>query len=61
MKNLENQVRLLATLLFKRSQGCLPSNTEKNPKEEVKAMTLWNGRELEEVENKEVEKVNRKT
>ena len=28
----------------------MPSNTEKNPREEVNAVTLRNGRELEEIE-----------
>ena len=52
LKNLENQVGQLANLLSKRSQGALPSNIEKNPREEAKAVTLRNGRELEEVEKK---------
>ena len=56
LKNLENQVGQLASFLFERSQGFLPSNTEKNPKEEAKAITLRNGRELEEVEKKKVNK-----
>ena len=35
LKNLENQVGQLASLLSERSQGSLPSNTEKNPKEDL--------------------------
>ena len=53
--NLENQVGQLANLLSERSHGALPSNTEKNPREEAKAVTLRNGRELEEVEKKKVD------
>ena len=40
LKNLENQVGQLANLLSERSHGALPSNTEKNPREEAKAVTL---------------------
>ena len=46
----------MANLLFERSHGALPSNTEKNPREEAKAVTLRNGRELEEVEKEKVDK-----
>ena len=46
----------LASNLFRRPQGGLPSNTEKNPREEVNAVTLRSGKELEEVE-KEARKV----
>ena len=56
LKNLENQVGQLARLLSERSQGALPINIEKNPKEKVKVVTLRNGRELEEVEKKKVDK-----
>ena len=52
LKILENQVGQLASFLFERSQGFLPSNTEKNPREEAKAITLRNGRELEEVKKR---------
>ena len=48
LKNLENQVGQLDSLLCERSQG-VPNNIEKNLKEEIKAMTFRNGRELEEV------------
>ena len=40
----------MANNLFRRPQGGLPSNTEKNPREEVNAVTLRSGKELEEVE-----------
>ena len=38
--NLEVQVGQLANSLSSRNQGALPTNTEKNPKEYVKAITL---------------------
>ena len=50
LRNLENQVGQLANNLSRRPQGGLPSNTEKNPREEVNAVTLRSGKELEEVE-----------
>ena len=40
----------LANNLSRRPQCGLPSNTEKNPKEEVNAVTLKSGKELEEIE-----------
>ena len=50
IKNLETQVGQLANMMNTRPQGALPSNTKQNPKgrEQVKAITLRNGRELEE-------------
>ena len=56
LRNLENQVGQLANNLSRRSQGGLPSNTKKNPREKVNAVTLRSGKELEEVE-KEPRKV----
>ena len=56
LKNLENQVGQLANLLSERSHGALPSNKNKNPREEAKAVTLRNRRELEEVEKEKVDK-----
>ena len=38
--NLEIQVGQLANSLSIRNQGSLPNNTEKNPKEQLKAITL---------------------
>ena len=38
----------------------MPSNIEKNPREEVNAVTLRNGRELEEVEKKPRKVVDKK-
>ena len=46
----------MANLLSERSHGALPSNTKKNPREKAKAVTLRNGKELEEVEKKKVDK-----
>ncbi|KAL5570294.1 hypothetical protein UlMin_026869 [Ulmus minor] len=37
----------ISKLLTERGQGALPSNTERNPREEVKAITLRSGKELE--------------
>ena len=46
----------LANNLSRSPQGGLPSNTKKNPREEVNAVTLRSRKELEEVE-KELRKV----
>ncbi|XP_070008482.1 uncharacterized protein [Nicotiana sylvestris] len=48
LKNLEIQLSQLAALVSKKIQGPLPSNTEKNPKEHLKAITLRSGKELDE-------------
>ena len=56
LRNLENQVGQLANNLSRRPQGSLSSNTKKNSREEVNAVTLRNGKELDEVE-KEPRKV----
>ncbi|XP_019266277.1 PREDICTED: uncharacterized protein LOC109243750 [Nicotiana attenuata] len=53
-KNLERQMGQLATNQNTRPAGALPSDTEKNP--QVKAVTLRNGRELEEVPKKRKDK-----
>ena len=45
--NLEVQMGQLANSLAIRNQGALPSNTEKNPKEQVKAITLRSGTEIQ--------------
>ena len=45
--NLETQVGQIAKLLSERSQGSLPGNTEPNPREHVKAVTLRSGKELQ--------------
>ncbi|RVW83117.1 hypothetical protein CK203_040734 [Vitis vinifera] len=46
IRNLEHQVREISKLLTERTQGALPSITETNPKEHVKAITLRSGKEL---------------
>ena len=49
IRNLEIQVGKIAKQLSDRQQGALPSNTEVNPKQQLMAVTLRNGRELDEV------------
>ncbi|XP_076927147.1 uncharacterized protein LOC143590598 [Bidens hawaiensis] len=44
MQTIENQVGQIAQLLSERQQGSLPSNTERNPNAEAKAITLRSGR-----------------
>ncbi|XP_070014676.1 uncharacterized protein [Nicotiana sylvestris] len=51
-RNLERQVRQLARAQNTRPVGALPSDTEPNPKAQVNAVTLRNGRVLEEVPKK---------
>ncbi|XP_070039300.1 uncharacterized protein [Nicotiana tomentosiformis] len=53
-RNLERQIGQLATNQNSRPVGALPSDTEKNP--QVNAVTLRNGRELEEVPKKRKDK-----
>ncbi|XP_070010916.1 uncharacterized protein [Nicotiana sylvestris] len=53
-RNLERQMGQLATNHNTRPAGALPSDTEKNP--QVNAVTLRNGRELEEVPKKKKDK-----
>ncbi|XP_019228452.1 PREDICTED: uncharacterized protein LOC109209598 [Nicotiana attenuata] len=48
LKNLEIQLSQLATLVSEKIQGPLPSNTEKNPKEYLKAIALRSGTTLDE-------------
>ena len=50
-KTTQQMLGQLIKQLNERSQGSLPSDTEKNPKEQVKAITLRSGRELEAPEN----------
>ena len=49
LRNLETQVGQLVSNLSRRPQGGLPSNTEKNHREEINVVTIRNGKELEEV------------
>ena len=44
-----------------RSHGSLPSNIEKNPRKEIKAITLRSGKELEKVKNKGIEELSKET
>ncbi|XP_057503556.1 uncharacterized protein LOC130787110 [Actinidia eriantha] len=53
MKNLEVQIRQLATTINAQQGGTFPSNTEVNPKEQCKAITLRSGREIERSPSKE--------
>ena len=46
--NLEHQVGKISKLLTERTQGALPSISETNPKEHVKAITLRSRKELEQ-------------
>lgn len=50
IRGLEHQVGQLAKLISNRELGALPSDTEKNPKEHVKAIELRSGKVLE-IEN----------
>ena len=52
IRNLENQVGQLANQMFEGIQGALPSNTKRNLREKVNAITFRCGRELERVEEK---------
>ena len=54
IRNLETPLGNLANMIADRPQGSLPSNTERNPREYAKAITL-SGTELPEVVNKENE------
>ena len=47
----------MASNLSRRPHGALPSNTKRNPRKEVNAITLRNGRELKEVEKEPREMV----
>ncbi|XP_073153675.1 uncharacterized protein [Henckelia pumila] len=47
IKNLEKQIGQLAKTISSRDQGTLPSDTEKNPKEQVKAIELRSGKTVE--------------
>ena len=47
IRNLEHQVGEISKLLAERTQGALPSNIEKNPREHVNAISLRSGKELD--------------
>ena len=53
--NIEIQLGQISKQLLERPQGSLPSNTVTNPKEQVNAITLRNGKELVELEKPEEE------
>ena len=55
IKNLENQVGQLANFLARRSPKSLPSNAKKNPREELKAITIKSGKAIELKSGKEKE------
>src|SRR3954471_7986378 len=48
IKNIETQIGQLTSLLTARTQGALPSDTEKNPREHVNAITLRSGTRYDE-------------
>ncbi|XP_070034281.1 uncharacterized protein [Nicotiana tomentosiformis] len=48
IKNLKIQMSQLATLMSGKIKGALPSNTEKNPKEHLKAISLLLGKTLDD-------------
>src|SRR5438045_2964429 len=48
IKNLEMQMGQIHNLLANRQQGTLPSDTEKNPREQVNAITLRSGTTYDE-------------
>ncbi|KAG9458286.1 hypothetical protein H6P81_002794 [Aristolochia fimbriata] len=53
MKTLQTEVNQLNRDVYERPRGALPSNSEINPKEQVKAITLRSGKTLEEHQTKE--------
>ncbi|XP_030958794.1 uncharacterized protein LOC115980710 [Quercus lobata] len=55
MKNLEVQIGQLATTINAQQRETFPSNTEVNPKEQCKAITLRSRREIERSPSKETE------
>ena len=48
LKNLEHQVGQIYGILSQRQAGHFPSDTERNPKEQVNMISLRSGRQLEE-------------
>ncbi|GKV24796.1 hypothetical protein SLEP1_g34363 [Rubroshorea leprosula] len=51
IQNLEAQVGQLASVVSGRAQGVLPSSTKKNPKEQVKAVTLRSEKQIGDEES----------
>ena len=56
IRNLEVQIGQIHNILSNRTQGTFPSDTEKNPKEQVNAVTLRSGKQLQEPQPKVAEK-----
>ncbi|XP_037495200.1 uncharacterized protein LOC119370672 [Jatropha curcas] len=56
IRNLDIQLGQFANMMASRPQGTLPNNTKKNPKEQVQAITLRNGKQLEDPPRKEDKK-----
>src|SRR3954462_1825342 len=55
IKNLEKNFGLIHNLLANRPQGALPSDTEKNPREQANPITLRSGTKYDETRMKETE------
>ncbi|KAG9450305.1 hypothetical protein H6P81_010270 [Aristolochia fimbriata] len=55
IRNFKIQVGQLPNVISGRNQGTLPSNSETNPKEQIKAITLRSGKVLEEKKQPQVE------
>ncbi|XP_073279529.1 uncharacterized protein [Primulina huaijiensis] len=53
IKGLEKKIGQLAKMITSREPGTLPSNTETNPKEQVKAILLRSGKVLEKEDQRE--------
>lgn len=47
IRNLEVQMGQIHNMLAGQTQGALPNNTEKNPKEQMQAINLRSGKQLE--------------
>ena len=56
--NIEVQLGQLANAVAQRHQGNFPSNTETNPKEQLKAITFRSGKEIRSEEESKKEVVN---
>ncbi|XP_073308362.1 uncharacterized protein [Primulina huaijiensis] len=61
IKGLENQIGQLAKMIASRELGTLPSNTETNPKEQVKAIELKSGKVLETREKEKTQTLDEHT
>lgn len=61
MQSLDNQIRHLAKTHSEHPPGNLPSNIEVNPKEQLKAITLSSGKEVETKDGKDPMTKSKKT